>query len=167
MGTREIKNFFNEGKNKNLFKIQIVHMGFLQLFGVYLAFDWLFSPNFDNWPTILVEIISTGFIYYAFTAILYGLLGIFFIYLGILSYKDFKLYIFFFILNIVILTLGSFDVSPFKDFGLYLTLIFWVIILITSLMNRFNNMSDKINEIHDKLNKNLNEEKESKRKSDN
>ena len=47
----------------------------------------------------------------------------------------------------------------FPEFGrnlfLYGSVIFWLIILITCFMNRINTMSEKINEIHEKLNNKL------------
>ena len=159
MGKKELNELFDE--NKNIYHLEglAIHWAWLPISLVWGLFDWLFSPNFEGWPKILVDLIGVTFVAYMLTAIAFGLLRLLFTYLGIITRKDFLVYISFFVINIIYLVLTSPRMNLFPEYGpnlvFYGPIIFWLIILITCFMNRINTMSKKINEIHEKLNNKL------------
>ena len=151
MGNRELEDLFNDEKNKYLVLSRIIHFAWFPMGLIFGGFEAVFSPNFESWPKLLMESIKFVSGAYVFTAITFGLLRFLFVYLGVMTYKDFKVYISFFIIHIVFFTAYRFLDAP-EELYLYTLVVLWLIILITSFMNRFNNMHQKINEIHEKLN---------------
>jgi hypothetical protein len=157
MGKKELKELFDDGKNKYYVFILNLHMAWLPMMLIWGLFDWIFSPNLDSWPKIVVDLIVVVFFAYFLTAISFGILGLLFTYLGIVTRKDFSVYVTFFVINIIylVVTNSRMNIWPVSQTNLlYGPLIFWLMILITCFMNRFNRMSEKINEIHEKLNNN-------------
>ena len=159
MGRIELNELFDTDKNKYHKAGQVIHWAWLPIVLVWGLIDWLFSPNFEGWPKILVDLIKVTYAAYTITAIAFGLLRLLFTYLGIITRKDFLVYFSFFVINIIYLVLASPRMNLFPEFGpnlvFYGPIIFWLIILITCFMNRINTMSKKINEIHEKLNNKL------------
>lgn len=153
MAIREIKDLYDKEKNKNLTISLIIHLAWIPLGIIFVLFDLIFSPSYDAWPNLLVEIISNIWVAYFSTAIIFGLTRFLFVFLGIMTHKDFKIYITFFVLFIVFKAeryTGILDMPLIIEDNVFYVI--WTIILITSFMNRFNNMSQKIKEIHEKLN---------------
>ena len=93
MGKKELIELFDENKNKYLLVSQVIHWAWLPILLVCGLFDWLFSPNFEGWPKILVDLIGVTFAAYMLTAIAFGILRLLFTYLGIITRKDFLVYI--------------------------------------------------------------------------
>jgi hypothetical protein len=151
MGRRELGNFWNGTKNSKFEFHASIHTGWIGIGLLVAIFNFIFDPDYSNWPTF-IEYITTLYFLYVAAAISFGILGIFFIYLGLLTQKDTSVYYTFFVLWILGNFLSRIYFGPSEKVIAYSFLGVWIIILVVSIMNRFNNMSRKIDEIHKKLN---------------
>lgn len=150
MGKRELSDFWDESKNKHFQFHKFFHLGSILLTAPMALLEY-FYPDFEGLPYI-IEVVLYFIGSWSLGAVFFGVFGLLFMYLGLITYKDYRAYYTFVCLWIIG---GVFGLVYELDFELVVVYGFcasWAMILIVSLMNRFNNMSKKIDDIHKKLN---------------
>ena len=171
MGFRELNDFTNKLDNPNgIYKIHVVvHVGVPLLSYLLIIVSEIFDFPLED-RNHFTSFIMLGLVLYTIGSIFFGICALLSIFLGVLTKKDSSTYysiaLIWYIIYLIYYLYHfyyrfSSDEGTLTRFFIYNiepcikgAFFFFIVILIVSLMNRFNNMNNKIDEMYkDYMNK--------------